>query len=136
MVLDRLCSRDDEASHHVAAARLMIQLEHAALAGGTMEAATDSEAARVLGFTEGKLVEGKDYQGNGRPDDPFRLAGHLLYYQWSKALLRQLGVCEPESCMRHLGHGEDGLWLERWETEQGDFWFVVEVPFLDAPVRE
>jgi hypothetical protein len=124
IVLDRICNWDEEIGYIAAATFLSKQLDHAQRYGGTSRATNDAIAQRTFGLIEGPLSPGADYTGEGTPDDPYRLAAHLEYYQASYALLRQMGV-DVSNCPRQLAVNTGGRFCDRWRAPDREYWFLV-----------
>ena len=127
LVLERLCSRDEEMDHLAGALRVSVQLDHAAGFGGTLAAATDRTAQQVFGRIEDALVPGVDYTGEGTAANPFLFGSHLQFHQASYALLKQLGV-DVTSCPCLVDHSAAGCLCDRWRARDRDYWFQLLLP--------
>ena len=133
LVLERLCSRDEEMDHLALALRQSVQLDHAASFGGTPAAATDVMAKQTFGLIEGYLVQNIDYSGEGTRESPFKPGAHLQFHQVSYELLAQLGV-DVADCPRVLDHDVAGRRCDRWQASDRDYWFQIP-DVIQAPVR-
>lgn len=127
LVLERVCNRQQERDHLFSAAIQIQRLDHAAKAGGTTIAETDSAARSAFGLILDRLVQGIDFDGDGTADRPIRFRQHLEMQTASYAFLRQKEI-DPLVCRRTLLRANSGRLCDRWQTPIGDFWFDINAP--------
>jgi hypothetical protein len=122
LVLEYLCDPDERMGLNAEAAKLMMNIEHAASRGGTVSASSDSEVKGAFGHFKGKLKAGRDYTGEGSQENPFRFRPHLQFHHASYKLLEQLGI---EFTSRHLIRGADGRFCDCYQAVGKEWWFML-----------
>lgn len=122
LILERLCSRDEEMDHLSTALTHWVRLEHAADFGGTLAASSDVMAKQAFGNVAGTLRLGIDYSGLGTADSPFCIEEHLQFHHASYALLRQIGV-DPAQSSRILDYDSAGRLCDHWSSSGREYWF-------------
>jgi hypothetical protein len=125
LILECLCSYDDEMYYLRRTLRQFVRLNHAAGFGGTTVAVTDAMAQQAFGRIDRVLLPGTDYTGEGTAESPIRFGPHLQVHQASRVFLEQLGN-DITSCSRVLDRGVAGSFCDHWTTPARDYWFQID----------
>jgi hypothetical protein len=125
LVLEWLCDPDERMDLISRAFLLNTNIEHAALRGGTVDAASESQTKAAFGHFEGKLKPVRDYTGDGTREMPFRLKPHLQFISASYMLLEQMQI---EWTDRQLDKDTSGSLCDCYEAADRQSWFLLEMP--------